>query len=407
VIEADYGRNLIGGRWLFPAAPYEYEIRSPRDSSVVATVPLSSRFDVARAVAVARQAAREWAAEPDERRRVLARIVADIESAVDDLAAVQARETGLSTMDSLAATRALAQWCRHLLATASAPTQGVSGHVLSWGLPLAEAATAVLPPLLAGRTVVVKPSLRAPLSAIALAAVATRAGLPAGVLNVVQGTGPDVGAALINTPELAALHVRGSERTIAAAQRGTSPTVPLRAGGNIAVAGAGADPESVAATVLAALRLHSAGGPLSLPMLAVHHSLAAAVGEAVRTAIPACRPAPLPTEPMRRKALAYARHATIPDDIEHRMGWLMPPVVVTTESLASTPEPIGPVLTIAAWREPDEVCTALTHPRYRDGIACVWDAAGLTLPQQSIMDGEGPVAALTEGRLPPAWTGMG
>ena len=63
----------------------------------------------------------------------------------------------------------------------------------------------VLPALAGGDTVIVKPSLRGPLSPVAFAYLATQAGLPPGVVNVVQGTGVDVGAELISRPDLSAL----------------------------------------------------------------------------------------------------------------------------------------------------------------------------------------------------------
>jgi acyl-CoA reductase-like NAD-dependent aldehyde dehydrogenase len=409
----DFARNLIGGEWLFPAAPYEYEIRGPRDSAVIAAVPLSSRFDVDRAVAAAHAAAPGWTAEPDERRRVLGRLVTSLGADVETLAGIQARETGLSPADSRATVTALVQWCQQFLGPAPATRGGVGGYVLSWGLPLGEVITAAVPALLAGRAVVLKPSLRAPLSAVAFARLAVAAGLPPGVLNVVQGTGPDVGAALLNT---AAGQVRGGERTITAATRTPGPWTALRGGGNVAVAGRAADPDAVAVSVVAALRLHSAGGPLSLPLLAVHRDAADAVLAAVLARVPECRPAPLPAEPLRRRALAYVDDlrahggvvrygGSVPDDIEHRMGWLVPPVVVTMDAPADIPEPVGPVLTVVTWRRPDELAVALTHPRYTDGIACVWAAAGVPLPQTSIVDSGGPGVALAEGRLPSAWSG--
>src|SRR5262249_47335623 len=155
-----------------------------------------------------------------------------------------------------------------------ARTAGVSGLVLSWGLPLAETIAALLPQLAAGRAVVVKPSLRAPLSTVAVAYLATGVGFPPGVINVVHGTGVDVGTALHATARLALLHVRAGERSLAHAARATAvsgvPLRTLRAGGNIAVVGPDADPAALASAVADALRVHSTGGPLALPFLAVH-----------------------------------------------------------------------------------------------------------------------------------------
>ena len=111
-----------------------------------------------------------------------------------------------------------------LAAGRPSPGGGVSGHILSWGLPFTEIVTSVLPALGRGDTVIVKPSLRGPLTPAAFGFLATRAGLPAGVVNIVQGTGIDVGADLISRPGLSALHVRAGDRTIAQAQRGHQRT---------------------------------------------------------------------------------------------------------------------------------------------------------------------------------------
>src|SRR5215470_2488346 len=188
-----FARNLIGGSWRFPAAPYEYEIRSPVDSTITTVVPLSSRFDVARAVAAAADAAR--------RAELLARLAGELDRLAPRLVALQATESGLAAADARSVVDGAARLARTLAATgppAGRPA-GVTGHVLSWGLPLFEIASAVLPPLATGHTAVVKPSLRAPLSAAAFGYLAARAGFPPGVLNIVQGTADDVGAALLGT----------------------------------------------------------------------------------------------------------------------------------------------------------------------------------------------------------------
>ncbi|HKS99624.1 MAG TPA: aldehyde dehydrogenase family protein, partial [Rugosimonospora sp.] len=221
-----YARNLIGGQWRFPAAPYEFEIRNPVDSTVTTVVPLSSRFDVARAVRAAGTVAGAWAAEPAERIRLLGLLVAELDRLAGPLAALQSVESGLALADSRVAVAAVVRATWELLnhtRRVGRPVPGVSGHVLSWGLPLAEAVCAIVPALRAGYPVVVKPSLRAPLSAVALGLLATRLGFPDGVVNVVQGTGLDAGAALLDTPGLAALQVRAGARTLAQAARSRSP----------------------------------------------------------------------------------------------------------------------------------------------------------------------------------------
>jgi len=436
-----YARNLIGGSWQFPAAPFEFEIRNPLDSTVTTVVPLSSRLDVARAVAAARAASPHWAAAPRARRDWVARLADGLETHEAALARLQSLETGLAPTDSRATVRAVTALARQMIAQSAAAdpegtaVAGVSGHVLSWGLPLAEVTCAVLPHLLAGRTAVIKPSLRAPLSATAVAHLATGLGFPAGVINVVQGTGLDVGTALASTPGLAALHVRGGDRTLDQAARAATVTGaalhPLRAGGNILLVGSDADPDLVAAAAVEALRLHSAGGPLSLPLLGVQAGAAGPVVDAVLARLDGCAPAPLPSEPLRRRALARVaalaarggrvlRGGTVPDDAAHRMGWLMPPTVITAGAVRGGPaspglataagEPTGPVLTIVTWRSPAELAGILPHPRYADGIACAWglDDADITaaqLPHRAVLTNTGPATAVRHALLPAAWTG--
>src|SRR5262249_42657126 len=156
-----YARNLIDGRWQFPAVPYEYEIRNPADSTVTTVVPLSSRIDVAHAVEAATRAAPRWAADHAKRGRLLTQLVDALDRYAAPPAALQSTETGLGYEDSRTAVTGIRRLARALLADripgaaerlwSSARTAGVSGLVLSWGLPLAETIAALLPQLAAGR----------------------------------------------------------------------------------------------------------------------------------------------------------------------------------------------------------------------------------------------------------------
>jgi acyl-CoA reductase-like NAD-dependent aldehyde dehydrogenase len=337
-----YARNLIGGRWQFPAAPYEFEIRSPADSTIIAVVPLSSRLDVAAAFGAADSALRGTWAAPDTRARLLHALLDLITASRTELCRLQCAETGLSPADSLHAIDVTLTVARAALADLApgcpARGAGVSGHILSWGLPFTEIVTSVLPALGRGGTVIVKPSLRGPLTPAAFGFLAARAGLPAGVVNIVQGTGIDAGADLISRPGLSALHVRAGERTIAQAQRSHQRTGielhALRAGGNVMIIGPGSDGQlgAVADAVAAGVRVHSSGGPFGLPLLAVHRDGQEAVLQAVTERLSGTSSAPLPTEPLRQRALARIRYlveagaevrlggSSLPDDIEHRMA---------------------------------------------------------------------------------------
>ena len=429
-----YARNLIGGRWQFPAAPYEFEIRSPDDSTIIAVVPLSSRLDVAAAFGVADSALRGTWAAPDTRARLLPALLDLITASRTELARLQCAETGLSPADSLHAIDVTLTVARAALADLAAgrPSRGggVSGHILSWGLPFTEIVTSVLPALGRGDTVIVKPSLRGPLTPAAFGFLATRAGLPAGVVNIVQGTGVDVGADLICRPGLSALHVRAGERTIAQAQRSHQRTGielhALRAGGNVMIIGPGSDVGAVADAVAAGVRVHSSGGPFGLPLLAVHRGGQESVLQAVTERLSGTAAAPLPTEPLRQRALGRIRYlveagaqvrlggSSLPDDIEHRMGWRIPPTVLMLGAAGSPAAlaeqasvPLGPVLAILSWDSESELGPAFTASRNGAGIASICGAgdwAAASLPHGLVT--AGPPAALADmTALPAAWLG--
>jgi acyl-CoA reductase-like NAD-dependent aldehyde dehydrogenase len=436
-----FARNLIGGRWQFPAAPYDYEIRNPGDSTITTVVPLSSRFDVAQAAAAADEARQGPWAYPAERGRLLHAVLDRLQASRSDLARLQAVETGLSFPDSLAAIDATLGAARTLLARTlpvggaplGARSAGVSGHILSWGAPFTETVTSVLPALLRGDAVIVKPSLRGSLSPVAFAHLAAEAGLPGGVLNVVQGTGVDIGAELISRRGLSALQVRASPRTLALAERGHARTnVPLstlRGGGNAAIVGPRpADLGALTQAVTAAVRMNSAGGPFGLPLLAVHADCADAVLATLLAALAGTVAAPLPAEPLRRATVrridalvaAGAKpllgSSAVPDDAAHRMGWRLPPTVLylgTANSPAAAAEqasePVGPVLGVLTWRDWGELADAFRSPRTAAGVATLWGvdqrAATAMLPHGLVVEGASRPPGAAGATIPAAWFG--
>jgi acyl-CoA reductase-like NAD-dependent aldehyde dehydrogenase len=431
-----YNRNFIDGQWVFPAAPYEYEIRNPADSTISAVVPLSSRNDVSRAIAAAHRSQDGLWAHTDRRNQLLAQLLSRLAELAPGLARLQSIETGLAHADSVATIDAALRLARTILTRAVIDKHplrpGVSGHILSWGLPFTEMLTNVFGAWTHGKSVVVKPSLRGPLSPVAVALAASHVGFPPGVLNVVQGTGVDVGAALVSSPVLSRLHARGNDITLSRARRaGARTQVPLStlsAGGNAAIVYADVNPERIASLAVdtaAAVRIHSAGGPFGLPIVAVHRAVAAAVYAAILAEVSAITPAPLPTEPLRRRAMdrldalragggRVLLGGTIPDDIEHRMGWRIPATVVDLGNaqraaplLQSVGEPLGPILTVVRWTSHQDLDALFAAPRHLDGYAGTW---GDSLGDERIRFGvitreQSPLDAAHSGLLPSAWIG--
>jgi aldehyde dehydrogenase (NAD+) len=209
--------------------------------------------DVDTAVAAARAAFGSWAATPVQRRAELLGALADgLAARVPQLSELIAREVG-SPLKFAASTQAglpvvvLRSYASLLADFAFEETignslvlrepVGVVGAITPWNYPLHQVVAKVAAALAAGCTVVLKPSEVAPLSAYVLASVAAEVGLPPGVLNIVTGTGPEVGEALAAHPDVDMISFTGSARAGKRVQEvaaGTVKKVALELGGKSA-----------------------------------------------------------------------------------------------------------------------------------------------------------------------------
>jgi len=194
-----------------------HRVINPADGSVVAEFALATPVDIDTAVAAARAALPAWsAATPAERSAVLAKLAELVESHAAEIVAEEVSQTGkpvrLATefdvpgsVDNIAF---FAGAARHLEGKATAEYSadhtssirreavGVVATITPWNYPLQMAVWKVIPALAAGCSVVIKPAELTPLTTLTLARLATEAGLPDGVFNVVTGTGGDAGTAL-------------------------------------------------------------------------------------------------------------------------------------------------------------------------------------------------------------------
>ncbi|MDN0198945.1 aldehyde dehydrogenase [Streptomyces sp. S.PNR 29] len=219
------GIDESGGGAVFAAV-------SPRDGQVLAQVADGGAAEVDAAVAAARRAfdAGPWPRRaPAERGRVLVRIARLLEERREEVALTISLETGKPITDAydieLRAAITTFRWYGQLadkltdesphtapdaLALVTREPAGVVGAVVPWNFPLTLASWKIAPALAAGCTVVLKPSENSPLSALLLGRIATEAGLPPGVLNVVNGNGPVAGRALGLHPDVDVLAFTGS-----------------------------------------------------------------------------------------------------------------------------------------------------------------------------------------------------
>jgi acyl-CoA reductase-like NAD-dependent aldehyde dehydrogenase len=232
---------------------------SPVDETVIAEVASGGPADAERAVAAARSAFPGWATTPSgERARLLQAVADGVDAQVERLAVVETRDNGsllrslrrsvmprvarnfrffadqrLALTGSSGAERQAFEQDGHRSRVAWDPA-GVTAVVTPWNAPLMLATWRVAPALAAGDTVVLKPPEWAPLTASLLADVARDAGLPDGVLNVLQGTGEEAGAALVAHPGVDRVAFTGSAATgrlVAQAAGANLTPVSLELGG--------------------------------------------------------------------------------------------------------------------------------------------------------------------------------
>jgi aminomuconate-semialdehyde/2-hydroxymuconate-6-semialdehyde dehydrogenase len=226
--------NYINGQLVPPAAGQYLLSYEPATGQAFARIPASEAADVNAAVAAARTAFPAWAATPAaERGRVLVRIAELIERDLDRLARAESQDNGkpVAVAREVDIPRAAANlrffgtavehfateahWMEGVQAlnyTLRRPW-GVAGCISPWNLPLYLFTWKIAPALAAGNCVVAKPSEITPYTAFLLSELCIEAGLPAGVLNVVHGTGPAVGAPLCAHPDVPILSFTGGTAT--------------------------------------------------------------------------------------------------------------------------------------------------------------------------------------------------
>ncbi len=232
---------FIGGEWTPPRAPGRTAVVDPSTEERIAEIALGDAADVDRAIAAAKGAFKNWAATaPAERADLLDRIRALILDRAEIFAQALSLEMGAAISFARAAHVPFA--AEHIrVARDSARSYpfvtqrgttailrepiGVCALITPWNWPLYQITAKVGPALAAGCTVVLKPSELSPLSAFLFAEVMEEAGIPAGVFNLVNGTGPEVGAALAEHPDVDMISITGSTRAGVLVAQAAAPSV--------------------------------------------------------------------------------------------------------------------------------------------------------------------------------------
>ncbi|KPM52343.1 aldehyde dehydrogenase [Frankia sp. R43] len=404
---------FIGGAWVAPSTDRRIEMISPHSEEPIGHVAAASVADVDRAVGAARQAFDEgpWPrTDPAERVEAIRRLAARYGKRADELAALICAELGAPISFARRAQVALPGMMMTAFADIAAgyPWQekrpgvygqdvilrrepvGVVAAVVPWNMPQFLTVTKVIPALLAGCAVILKPAPESSLDALFFADLVEEIGLPAGVLNVVPAD-RDVSAYLVGHPGIDKVSFTGSSgagRQVAAACAAQLTKVSLELGGkSAAIALADADPAAVALAV----RYSGMGmaGQIcnSLTRVVVpasriddHADALAATLSAIRVgdpADPATQMGPLVARRQQERVRGYidtgiregARLVTggtaLPDGVDR--GWYVRPTVFSDVDNAMTiaqEEIFGPVVVVIPYHDENEAIRIANDSEY-------------------------------------------
>lgn len=222
----DYEKLYIGGKWV-PGASGEFiSVEDPAEMKFFARVPRGNAEDVDRAAKAARAAFPAWAKTSlKDRIALMERFLEIFRSQEDEIIETEIRELGapwsfaksshceyqytrVRSYIDLAPSVPMVE--KMPLSTTYREPIGVVGCITPWNYPLGQVVQKVIPALLMGNTVVLKPSQHTPLSCYLMADAFDRAGFPAGVFNMVTGRGGEVGDALATHPDVDMISFTGS-----------------------------------------------------------------------------------------------------------------------------------------------------------------------------------------------------
>jgi succinate-semialdehyde dehydrogenase/glutarate-semialdehyde dehydrogenase len=266
----------INGQWVTEGTAGAFTVRNPSTNEVIAELPSLGRKEVAETVEAANRALPAWRAlSGKDRSQILRRWFDLVTENIDDLATIITLEEGKPLSEArgeIAYAASFIEWFAEeakrvrgdvFLAPNSSrrivvlkEPIGVCAAITPWNFPAAMITRKAAPALAAGCTMLVKPAKQTPLTALALAELGERAGIPAGVFNVVVGDARTIGSELTSNPSVRKLTFTGSTevgRTLIEQSASTIKKVSMELGGNApAIVFDDTDMETALAGVLAA-----------------------------------------------------------------------------------------------------------------------------------------------------------
>ncbi|PKA43537.1 aldehyde dehydrogenase [Rhizobium sullae] len=401
--------HFIGSRLI--EARGELPTHRPSDAKAYWDCPVASADIVDQAVDTAQKALKEsgWASlRPRERTKAMQRWADLIEQEAVPLAKMEAvgstRPVGHLIAGDIAVTaeqiRFFAEFAdkegSDLVPTADdslgmimTEAYGVVGAITPWNFPLSMAGWKLAPALAAGNAVVLKPSEITPFSTLYLAELAVRAGLPAGLINIVLGDGPTTGSAITGHPGIAKVSFTGSTAAGAAimtniARTGVKPMTLELGGKSPQLVFADADLDMAAGAIATSLLGNAGQACVAGSRLIVEAKVADVLVDAIIARLAAIRPGPTWNEATDYPPIISERQIGRMDSIVRATvdggaeclaggkrldceGYFYAPTLisgVTATSPAVLEEIFGPVLTIQTFEDQEEALTLADHPTY-------------------------------------------
>ena len=414
-------RNFVGGRWVDPLSARWFDTCDPAHGRSWAQIPRGDAADADRAVSAAREAfvSGAWRGlTPSERGDLLRRVALALESGLESIAAIECRDNGKRLSEVRGQLAYLPRYFHYHAGLADKiegavipidvpgvfnytrhEPLGVVVAITPWNSPLMLAAWKLAPALAAGNTVVLKPSEHASASSLELARLLQDCGLPPGVLNVITGLGPEIGAALVEHPDVAKITFTGSEvggRRIAARAGADLKRATLELGGKSAqIVFPDADLDDAVRGVLAGIFVSLGQSCVAGSRLLLHASIHDDVVQRLVRAMagvrlghpadPAVQLGPIATREQRDKVMAFIERAhaegarcvlggrtASPAGCEG--GWFVEPTIftdVSPESCLAREEVFGPVLAVMRFDDEAQALRMANDSRY--GLAAgVW-----------------------------------
>ena len=399
------------------------QVFEPATEQVLAELPRASREDADAAIARAKAAFPAWrAVKPGGRAKLLRSLAREIEGSLEELATLETRNVGKPISDARGEVGMVVDVFDYY---AGAPERllgdtipvaggidmtfreplGVVGLITPWNFPLPIASWKVAPALAAGNTIVLKPAELTPLTAIELEKLALEAGIPEGVLNVVNGPGSVVGERIVEHPDVAKVAFTGSTavgRRVGELASRSIKRVTLELGGKSAnIVFADADLEQAAGAAPLAVFGNAGQDCCARSRILVERSALEAFLEALERSVTALRVGdpldeetqmgPLISADQREKVASFvedgapvAFRGSVPDG----PGYWFPPTVlspVSNDDRVAREEVFGPVAAVIPFEEEDEAVRIANDTIYglsgsiwtRDGAKALRVARGL------------------------------